>query len=252
MHLVLGLGRLLPLLLDLSSARGVGVSLDFSSVASERAPSSPSPSGAGEAEVARLQRTPLTRAAASVVSPIPRRTFDDVRNRGRLRSLAPACYPLVVPDLRIEEHGRIRELDCSRVAPVDVAVVLALTPLPVHSQEVESVDVGHRHGRSLLVFGHAVTSRGLVTATALGLEALVLGETGLDTGLDPRIDTGLDPRIDTGLTGTALGVTGRCLLTATDHVVSVRVPLPAGEVGVTSCGHPISRVALVRSTTLLS
>ena len=153
--------------------------------------------------------------------PIPHRTFDDVRNRERLRSLAPACYPPVVPDLRIEEHGRIRELDHDRVAPVDVAVVLALSPLPVRGQEVESDDVGHRPGRSLLVFGHAVTGRGLLTATGRGVGALILGE------------TGLDPRLDTGLDGTALGVTSRGLLTATGHVGSVRVLLPAGEVGVT-------------------
>ena len=55
--------------------------------------------------------------------------------------------------------------------------------------------------------------RGLLTATALEVCALILGE----TGLYPRIDTGLD-------------VTGRGLLTATDHVVSVHVPQLAGEV----------------------
>ena len=131
-----------------------------------------------------------------------------MRNRGRLRSLAPECYPPVVPDLRIEEHGRIREPGHERVAPVDVAVVLALSPLPVRGQEVESVDAGHRPGRSLLV-----TGRGLLTATGRGV-----------TGLDPRIDT-------------ALGVTGRA--------VSERVPLPAGEIGVTARGHTLSRVALV-------
>ena len=103
---------------------------------------------------------------------------------------------------------------------MDVAVVLALSPLPVRGQEVESDDVGHRPGRSLLVFGHAVPDRGLLTATGRGVEALVLGET-------------------------ALGVTGRGLQTATGHVVSVRVPLPAGEVGVTGHGHTISRVVLV-------
>ena len=60
--------------------------------------------------------------------------------------------------------------------------------------------------------------RGLLTATALDVCALILGE----AGLDPRIDTGI-----------ALGVTGRGLLTATGHVVSVRVPQLAGEVAVT-------------------
>ena len=141
-------------------------------------------------------------------------------HRGRLRSLAPACYPPVVPDLRIEEHRRIREPGHERVAPVDVAVVLALSPLPVRGQEVESVDAGHRPGRSLLV-----TGRSLLTATGRGVEAL-----GHDV-------TGLDPRIDTGLAVTTLGVTGRGLLPATGRAVSERVPLPAGEIGVTARGH---------------
>ena len=148
-----------------------------------------------------------------------------MRNRERLRSLAPACYPPVVPDLRIEEHGRIREPGHERVAPVDVAVVLALSPLPVRGQEVESVDTGHRPGRSLLVPAHAVTGRGLLTATGHGVEALGRGETGLAV--------------------TALGVTGRGLLTATGRSVSERVPLPVGEIGVTARGHTLSRVALM-------
>ena len=110
----------------------------------------------------------------------------------------------MVPDLRIEEHGRIRELVHGRVVLVTVAVVLALAPLPVRGQEIESVEGGRRRGRSLPVCG-----RGLLTATALDACALILRETGLD-------------------------VTGRGLLTATDHVVSVRVPQLAGEVAVTA------------------
>ena len=141
------------------------------------------------------------------------------------------CYPLVGPNLRIEEHGRIRELVHGRVALVNVAVVLALSPLPVRGQEVESVEGGHCPGRSLLVFGDVEIGRGLLTATALDVDALALGE------------TGIDPRIDTGLARTTLGVTGRGLLTVTGHVVSVRVPLPTGEVRVT--GHGISRVVLM-------
>ena len=119
---------------------------------------------------------------------------------------------------------------------MDVAVVLALSPLPVRGQEVESVDDGHHPGRSLLVPAHAVIGRGLLTATGRGVEALGHGE------------TGLDPRIDTGLAVTALGVTGRGLLTATGHVVSVRVPLPAEESGVTGRDHTLSRVALVTTS----
>ena len=116
---------------------------------------------------------------------------------------------------------------------MDVAVVLALAPLPVRGQEVESVDASHRPHRSLFVPARAESGRGLLTATARGVEAL-----GLDV-------TGLDPRINTGHAVTALGVTGHGLLTATGRAVSVRVPLPAGERGVTARGHPLSRIACV-------
>ena len=142
-----------------------------------------------------------------------------------LRRTTPECYPLVVLYLRIEGHGRLRELMHGREVLVTVAVVLALSPLPIHGQEVESVGGGHRRGRSLPVCGRVEIGRGLLTATALGEYALILGE------------TGLDPRIDTGLAGTALSVTGCVLRTATDHVDSVRVPQIAGEVAVTVWGE---------------
>ena len=51
-----------------SSERGASTS-GLSSVASERAPASLAPSGAGEGGVARSQRTSLARSASSVVSP---------------------------------------------------------------------------------------------------------------------------------------------------------------------------------------
>ena len=82
-----------------------------------------------------------------------------------------------------------------------VAVSLALAPLPVRGQEVVSVRGGHRPRHARLVSG-----RGLLTATALGVEAL------------GRVVTGLDPRIDTGHAVTALDM-------------SVRVPLPVGGSG---------------------
>ena len=118
-----------------------------------------------------------------------------------------------------------------RVARVDVAMALTLAPLPVRGQEVVSVGSGHRPRRSLLVPARAVTGRGLLTATALGVEAL------------GRVVTGLDPRIDTGHAVTALDVSGRGLLTATACVMSERVPLPAGGSGVTARGRPLSRIA---------
>ena len=111
---------------------------------------------------------------------------------------------------------------------MDVAVVLALAPLPVRGQEVESVDSGHRPLGSLLVPARAGCGRGLLTATARGVGALGLDVTG-------RIDTG----------HTACGVTGGGLLTAPGRAISVRVSLPAGEIGVTASGRTLSRIARV-------
>ena len=69
---------------------------------------------------------------------------------------------------------------------MDVAVVVALAPLPVRGQEVEGVDSSCRPLGSLLVPAHAGCGRGLLTATARGVGALGLAV----TGLDPWIDTG--------------------------------------------------------------
>ena len=97
-----------------------------------------------------------------------------------------------------------------------MAVFLALAPLPVRGR-------GRSSSRSL---SSSVRSRrGLMTATALDVYALILGV----TGLDPRIDTGV-----------ALGVPGRGLLPATGHIVSVHVPQLAGEVAVTASGQRLT------------
>ena len=181
-------------------------------------------------------RLPFPAPPTSLSLPNSHRTFHDVRIRGRLRSLATACYPPVVLDLRIEEQGRIRGPGHEGVALVDVAVVLALAPLPVHVQEVESVNAGHRPLGSLLVPAHAGSGRGLLTATARGVEAL-----GLDVAC-------LDPRIDTSHAETALGVTSCGMLIAPGRAVSVRVSLPAGEIGVTASGRTLSRIARVTAS----
>ena len=211
-----------------SSERGGSASRLASGVAG-LAPSSPSPSGGGEAGVARSRQTPLSRVSESVDSlPNSRRTFHDVRIRGSLQPLAPAIHALQGVD-----RGMIRGLGLERVALVDVAVAFALAPLPVRGQEGVSVGGSHRPRHALLVVAHAVSSRGLLTATALGVEAL------------GRVVTGLGPRIDTGHAVTALDVSGRGLLTATAPVVSVRVPLPVGGSGAIVRDRPLSRVARV-------
>ena len=221
MHLVLCLGGLPLLPLDLGPARGVGVPLGCRLVRAGLLPLLLLLRERAKWELPARCRLPFHAPPTSLSLPNSHRTFHYVRIRGRLRHLAPAFYPPVVPDLWIEDQGRIRGLGHEGVARVDVAVVLALAPLPVRGQEVESVDAGHRPRRSLLVPARAESGRGLLTATARGVEAL---------GLDPRIDT------------------GRGLLTATGRAVSVRVPLPAGEGCVTASGHPLSRIARVTAT----
>ena len=228
MHLVLCLGGLPLLPLDLGPARGVGVPLG---IRLGRAGSLPLLLLLREEEERELParcRRPFPASPMLSTLPNSHRTFHDVGIRENRQHLAPECYPPAVPDLQIEDRGRIRGLGHERVAPVGVAVALALAPLPVRGQEVESVSSGHRPHRSLLVPSHGVSGRGLLTATARGVEAL------------GRVVTGLDPRTDTGHAVTALDVSGRGRLTATARVVSERVPLSAGGSGVTARGRPLS------------
>ena len=138
---------------------------------------------------------------------------------GSLQTLAPALYPPAIHALRGVNRGRIRGLGLERVALVGVAVALALAPLTVRGQEVVSMRDGHRPRHARLVIAHVESGRGLLTATALGVEAL------------GRVVIGLDPRIDIGHAVTALDESGRGLLTAPAPAVSVRVPLPVGGSG---------------------
>ena len=158
---------------------------------------------------------PLPAPLPRLLLPAHRSTLRDVMSREKFRRTAPLLNPPVFLILRSEEQGRIVELALSRTALMTVAVVLALAPLPVRGQEVESVGGGHLLGRCPPASGCD-----LRIAPALGAYALVLGE------------TGLDPWIDTGLAKTALSMTSRGLLTATDHVVSVRVPPLVGRLAV--------------------
>ena len=195
-----------------SSERGGSASGHLSGVGG-LASSSPSPSGGGGVEVARSRQTSHSRVSESVDSPsfsphVPRR--ENVRESSG--PLAPALYPPAIHALRCVNRGRIRGLGLERVALVGVAVSLA--PLPVRGQEVESVRGVLRPRHARLVVAHVESGRGLLTATALGVEAL------------GRVVTDLDPRIDIGHAVTALGGSGRGRLTA--PAVSVRVPLPVG------------------------
>ena len=90
---------------------------------------------------------------------------------------------------------------------------------------------GHRPRHALLVIAHVESGRGLLTATALGVEAL------------GRVVIGLDPRIDIGHAVTALDESGRGILTPPAPAVSVRVPLPVGESGAIARDRTLPRVA---------
>ena len=186
----------------------------------------------GTRELALLLRTPFP-APSLLTLPNSRRTFHDVRIRGSLQSLAPAFYPPASPALRSVARGWIRGLGHVRLALVDVAVALALAPLTVRGYGVVSVGGGHRPRHAFLVVAHAVGGCGLLTTTALSVEAL------------GRVVPGLDPRIDIGHAVTALGVGGRGLLTATAPALSVRVPMPVGGCGAVVRDRPLSRIARV-------
>ena len=123
-----------------------------------------------------------------------------------------------------------------RLALVDVAVALALSPLPVRGLAVVSVGDGRRPLHALLVDAHAVSGRGLLTAAALSVGAL------------GRVVPGLDPRIDIGHAVTSLGVRGRGLLPAAAPTVSLRVfPACRGVRRVRSRSHALPNRSLDRS-----
>ena len=102
------------------------------SVACGLAPSSPPPSGGGGAGVGSLAADALFPASPSLLTlPNSHRTFHDVRIGGSLQSLAPAFYPPASHALQSVARGWIRGLGHVRLALVDVAVALALSPLTV-------------------------------------------------------------------------------------------------------------------------
>ena len=102
-------------------------------------------------------------------------------SRESLRRPAPVLVPPVLPDLRLEKHGRIVEPVRGRVVLVAGFVARALAPLPICSQAVESVVGGTRLNRCLPVCGHGGIGRGLRTAIdPVGFaRARLLGVTGL-------------------------------------------------------------------------
>ena len=205
MHLVLCPERLPTLPLDLGRVRGGGGGgLDICPLRAS-APLSLQPlRELGRGRLLSRSGLPLPAPLPRLLLPAHHSTLGDVMGREKFRRTAPLLDPSVFPNFRIEEQGRIVELALDRTALGTVAVVLALAPLTVRSQVVESVEGGHPLGRCPPARGRDLRI------------ALVLGE----TGLDPRIDTGL-------------AVIGRGLLTVTDRVDSMRVAPLAWELAVT-------------------
>ena len=76
-------------------------------------------------------RRPFPASPSLLTLPNSHRTFHDVGIRGSLQSLAPAFYPPASHALQSVARGWIRGLGPVRLALVDVAVALALSPLAV-------------------------------------------------------------------------------------------------------------------------
>ena len=119
MHLVLCPGGLPPLPLDLGPARGVGVLLNYRLLRVGALSLRWLIRELAKGELLGRSGLFCARYAPRLSLTIPRRTLDDVGNCGRLRRIATAFYPLVVPDLRIVVHGEIRELVHGRVVFVE-------------------------------------------------------------------------------------------------------------------------------------
>ena len=173
-HLVLCLVGLPLLPLDLGPARRVGVPLGLRLAWAGLLPLLLLLREEEEWELPAHGRRPFPASPSLWTLPNSHHTFHDVKIRGSLQSLAPALYPPAIHALWGVDRGRIRGLGHVRLALVDVAVALALAlaPLPVRGQEVVSVGGGHRPRHALLVVAHAVSGRSLLTAIALGVEAL--------------------------------------------------------------------------------
>ena len=194
------------------SGEGGGSASGHLSVACGLAPSSPPPSGGGGAGVGSLAADALfPLLLVCCLSPILTARSTTWEFGGVFSLLLPRFYPPASPALRSVARGWIRGLGPVRLALVDVAVALALSPLTVRGLAVVSVGDGRRPLHALLVGAHAVSGRGLLTAAALSVGAL------------GRVVPGLDPRIVIGHAVTSLGVRGRGLLPAAAPTVSVRV-----------------------------
>ena len=203
-----------------SSERGGSVSGRSSGVR-ERAPVSFGSWGGGGLLLVRSGH-PLPALLPRWPLPAHHCTLCDVVSKGSLQGSAPVRDPLVFPDLRIEEQGRIVEPALGRAAPVAGLRDLAFAPLPARGPAIESIVAGTRLGRCPPACGRVASTL-----------ARCVGE------------IGCGPRTATDLSGIALDMTGRDNLLTTGLGGRVRDPLLVGEVTVTARGHAIPLAALV-------
>ena len=146
MHLVLRPVRLPPLLLDLGPARGVEVSLVAHLVRASALLSLLLLRELGREGLLVRSGRPLPALLPRWPLPAHHCTLCDVVSWESLPRSAPVRDPLVFPDLRIKEHGRIMEPSLGRAAPVAGLSDLVLAPLPARGQAVESVIAETRLG----------------------------------------------------------------------------------------------------------
>ena len=216
-----------------SSERGGSASGHLSGVGG-LASSSPSPSGGGGVEVARSRQTSLSRVSESVDSPsfspqVPRRENVRESSGSCSRAVSSRGSRSSVREPRKDTRARSRE-GSSR----------GRRRLSRSRSSSRSRSRGRERARRSSSASRSSRGRGLLTAIALGVEAL------------GRVVIGLDPRIDIGHAVTALDVSGLGLLTVIAPAVSVRVPLLVGGGGAIVRDRTLPRVARLTARGLWS
>ena len=214
-----------------SSERGRSASGQLSGV-SGLASSSPLPSGDGGGEVARSRQTSLSRVSESVDSP----SFSPhVPRRENVRESSGSCSRAVSSrDSRssVREPGKDTRAR-SREGGSRGRRRLSRSRSSSRSRSRGRERAGRSSSASRSSRGRSrdESGRGLLTAIALGVEAL------------GHVVTGPDPRIGIGHAVTALDVSGLGLLPVTAPAVSMRIPLLVGGGGAIVRDRTLPRVA---------
>ena len=213
-----------------SSERGGSASGHLSGV-SGLASSSPLPSGGGGGEVARSRQTSLSRVSESVDSPsfsphVPRRENARESSGSCSRAVSSRDSRSSVREPRKDTRARSREVGSRGRRRLSRSRSSSRS----RSRGRERAGRSSSASRSFVV-AHAESGRGLLTAIALGVEAL------------GHVVTSPGPRIGIGHAVTSLDVSGLGLLPVTAPAVSVRVPLLIGGGGAIVRDRTLPRVA---------